>query len=428
MLLVHNCAQTVDEPPSAQPYDLPDPVRHMALFDDFEGWVGFRPPEAATIAASRFPPLGPDEDPLGDGTGRRLDTETGELVPAPVTRKVIISGGLLRIVVGHGRTRNDPLDQDPSTDEPPPNRKQATPADPNIKEVVTDFSRRSRNYLRMVAASIDWYAGHQPGWALLLVTLTYPGDWRAAAPTPDHVNRHRRAFGLRFKRATGYDMGVLWKREFQERGAPHLHLVGWWPWSLKGGSLRQWVSKNWYEVVGTGLPEHLNAGTRIDVLQSLEMSDPLRLGLYFAGYTSAKGSKEYQNEAPEGWRKENGSVGRYWGVTGLERYGAEVLVTERDMIAIQRMLRGVLRANLRDPKDRRRPRTRRTRYSRRGHGPNGMRKRAIHRRQGLSSLTGTDSGFGYLTTDGPRLGLYAAQLLHLDQTPPWPRGQRRPLP
>ena len=34
---------------------------------------------------------------------------------------------------------------------------------------------------------------------------------------------------------------MLWKREFQERGAPHLHLYGWWPWRINGTGLHQWL-------------------------------------------------------------------------------------------------------------------------------------------------------------------------------------------
>jgi hypothetical protein len=111
----------------------------------------------------------------------------------------------------------------------------------------------------MVAASIDWYAGYQPGWALLLVTLTYPGDWRAAAPTPDHVTRHRKAFGLRFLRATGYVMGVLWKREFQERGAPHppsrgLVAVGHRPGPERSDSMISLERLDRFQEITTGSP------------------------------------------------------------------------------------------------------------------------------------------------------------------------------
>ena len=209
---------------------------------------------------------------------------------------------------------------------------------------MTGFSRRSRNRLRTVAASLDWHAAWKPGLHMLMVTLTYPGDWRAAAPTPDVVNRHRIAFLKRFERATGHRLAHIWKREFQERGAPHLHLYGWWPRKVGDLYLIAWVSKTWYEVVGTGLREHLNAGTRVDYRQSFDMSNPLRVAFYFSGYASSKGSKEYQNEAPEGWVKDNGSVGRYWGRVGLDTILAEIPVTRADAITIERLLRGVLRS------------------------------------------------------------------------------------
>ncbi|MCP5034473.1 MAG: hypothetical protein GY939_21950 [Actinomycetia bacterium] len=137
---------------------------------------------------------------------------------------------------------------------------------------------------------------------------------------------------MRFLWATGYPVAAMWKREFQERGAPHLHLFGWFPWRMGDISLTQWLSTNWFQVVKSGDARHLLAGTGVDHEQSLKMSDPSRVGNYFASYATAKGYKDYQNHAPVDWVNRNGSVGRCWGYVGLERLGVEVAITEADMI------------------------------------------------------------------------------------------------
>jgi hypothetical protein len=211
----------------------------------------------------------------------------------------------------------------------------------------------------------------------------------------------------------------MWKREFQDRGAPHLHIFGWWPWRINDHSIHAWLTRSWFEIVGSTDIRHARAGTRVDYHQSIKMSDPARVGNYFASYATSKGSKEYQNEAPADWTNPNGSVGRYWGIVGLERLGAEVLITPDDMAKVQRLLRGVLGAQ---------KRTHRTRYSTKGKGPDGMRRRKVNRRYRLSSLKGLDRGFTFLTNDGAALAYDIARAIQLDHSLPWPRGQPRPLP
>ena len=285
--------------------------------------------------------------------------------------------------------------------------------------VVEGFSRRSRNRCRAAGASLDWAAAKRPEHFLLMVTLTYPGDWRACAPTPDHVLGHRRALELRYYRATGHRVAAMWKREFQDRGAPHVHLFGWWPWRIGDLALTQWLSTNWFEIVNSGDPRHLLAGTGVDHRQSLRMSDPNRVGNYFASYMAKGKYKDYQNQAPADWTNPNGSVGRYWGYVGLKRLTAEVPITQTDMIHVERLLRGVLAAQ---------KRSHRTRLSRKGSRPDGLRKRMVNRRYKLPTLKGTNRGFMFLTNDGAHLGYDIARALDLPNTEPWPSGEPRPLP
>jgi hypothetical protein len=374
-----------------------------------------------------FPAIGEGDDAsnhlLGDSLskladGRWLDRQTGEIsTVGPKKIRLTISGGLLRVNVNDVRNEIELDEPEPDDVDQPAKSEEAE--DSNIVNVVDGFSRRSRNRCRAAAASLDWAEAHRSDLYLLMVTCTYPKEWRECAPTPDHVTRHRRALELRYLRAVGHPLAVMWKREFQARGAPHLHLFGWWPWTVGGLSIQSWLSANWYQIVDSGDPLHELAGTGVDHLQSLRMSDPARVGNYFASYASSKGDKEYQNHAPQDWTNDNGSVGRYWGYVGLQRLGAEVLMTPADMVSVQRLLRGVLGAQ---------KRTHRSRFSNKGVGPDGLRRRKVNRRYKLGSLTGVDRGFTFLTNDGAALAFDVARALALPNAEPWPKGQPRPLP
>lgn len=418
LLLVQNCTQTRNE--SELPH-LPEPTHGWdGVLEEFS--IGFRPAEAVSVAASMFPRLEPE--PHAPGVDKRamtngapvrarrlIDAETGEIVGEGFKRYTLtISGGLLKVVVNDIRSGN-PTEPDGIVDgsdiSDDPALRVFDPVDideddPDSANVVDGFSRRSRNRCRAAGASLDWAGAKRPGTILLMVTLTYPGDWRACAPTPDHVLRHRRAFEMRFQRAAGYPVAAMWKREFQERGAPHLHLFGWFPSRVAGVHLTDWVSSAWFEVVKSGDPLHLLAGTGVDYKQTLRMTDPSRVGNYFASYATEKGYKDYQNHAPPDWTNPNGSVGRYWGYVGLERLGVDVAISETDMIQIERILRGVLAAQ---------KRTHRTRFSTKGARPDGMRRRMVNKRYRLSTLKGTGSGFMFLTNDGAALAARIAGAL-----------------
>ena len=124
MLLVHKWPQHVGEPKRAQVTELPRPVQWFGYENDDLDLVGFRPRDAVHLAASAFPRLGIEDDPLGDGTGRRVDPLTGEIVPPELQWRLAISGGLMRIRVVHGRTPAHDSDDlsTPTTGNPPASR------------------------------------------------------------------------------------------------------------------------------------------------------------------------------------------------------------------------------------------------------------------------------------------------------------------
>jgi len=280
--------------------------------------------------------------------------------------------------------------------------------------VVTLFSRKSRQRLRQRVAEVDWYTPlQQPGTRIGMLTLTYPDDWETWAPDPETITRHRHALEKRLERALGWKPTFFWAREFQRRKAPHYHLAGVFPIKVKGERLTTWLSRNWYEIVDSEDPDHLKAGTRVDWSKGLYASDPNRLAAYFSAYATGNGSKEYQHHPPEGWCNDNGSVGRHWGQRNCTYVRAELRLSRDQLVEVQRFLRRYVASQ---------KRTMRTK------GITGQRSRWVNRRWTLRSLVGLESGFTLLTNDGPSLALAIARVIDDTEEERWPQGQRRPVP
>lgn len=434
----------------------------VANWPELDGHViGFRPADAVSFAASWFAgsdglaeveaPFVPGQFmPQQDGQGRAIDTETGELVrlvetverhplraihERKIRRRLVIAGGKVAVECDHlDRTEKRlaaieaMLEVDAMLDAIEGVTDESGPLLGNFHEfdleegesgtygrVIWEFSRKSRQRLRQRVAEADWHdALQRPDTRIGMITLTYPGEWVAYAPNPETITNHRHALEKRLIRALGYLPAFFWVREFQHRGAPHFHLAGAWPSRIEGVPLKRWLSRTWFDIVGSGDVRHLDAGTRVDWSKGLEASDPNRLAAYFSAYTTGEGGKEYQHHPPEGWCNENGSAGRHWGYRGVELTRSEVALTRDQMVEVQRFLRRYIAAQ---------KRTMRTK------GFNGQRTRPVNRRWRLGSLHGLDTGFTYLTNDGPGLAVALARAIEqLQQEESWPPGQPRPLP
>ncbi|MEZ5411225.1 MAG: hypothetical protein R2761_24560 [Acidimicrobiales bacterium] len=371
-----------------------------------------------------------------------LDTDTGELVdqlldrvlPAsadPIIRTLQISPGKvsLRAFCLPNQGAADPLpaailDAFDRADDSP-EQLELPMDDLDGQGVIREFSSRSRRRLREAVAEIDWAdavrsvseATGQPA-RLMFVMLSYPGDWRRWAPDPDECVGHLEALYKRLARKLSRRLGVtvrvpcVWKREFQRRGAPHFHLVLVVPHVLDGEPLRNWLSREWYDVVGSGDERHLRAGIRVDAVRGFEASDPARIASYLAGYLGPDerlGDKEVQHQVPEGWATASGSVGRWWSVRGVSRVRVEVRITRRQMIEVQRLLRALYRSEVR------------VRAMASG--------RTVTRRQlGARWLTGAETGGSLIVGDGPSVTVALARALALDEAPAWPKGVPRGLP
>jgi hypothetical protein len=162
---------------------------------------------------------------------------------------------------------------------------------------VVSFTKRSRSRMLKHFATLDRSLLSTS----LLVTLTYPRLWSADSCT---YRRHFHLFSKRLLR-TYPRSSATWKLEFQTRGAPHYHLI------VTGVSYldRAWLSRAWYEVVGSDDPRHLSAGTQV------ERCDSARQALSYAAKYVAKVS----TGAPAT------HSGRFWGVVGRRNLDKSVL-------------------------------------------------------------------------------------------------------
>lgn len=236
--------------------------------------------------------------------------------------------------------------------------------------VITEWSSKSRSRMLKAFMAVDWSALDVDGKPLGMVTLTYPGDWLRCAPTGRVVKRHLRAFRQAFYRACGHRLDGAWKLEFQDRGAPHFHLLlPVPPVTADGQRFESWLSLTWANIVHRSLSKedkaahiaeghygrHLLAGTGVDFSKAARMSDPKRLAVYFYKHgTKTADAKEYQHKVPRAWLvDEHGEVtpesgpGRFWGFWGMAVVDVALDLDVSDFLTARRYLRRVARARVR---------------------------------------------------------------------------------
>jgi ribosomal protein L40E len=99
-----------------------------------------------------------------------------------------------------------------------------------------------------------------------MLTLTYPGDWLAVAPSAEVAMGHFQSLCKRYARAWGEPLRGPWKKEFQRRGAVHFHISTTPPMRMTttpdpetGQPIRvdfkRWQSIVWAEILGHPDPE-----------------------------------------------------------------------------------------------------------------------------------------------------------------------------
>jgi hypothetical protein len=152
------------------------------------------------------------------------------------------------------------------------------------------------------------------------VHLTYPAEFPRDGLI---VKRHLKAF-LDALRRLGM-RNYVWVLEFQERGAPHFHILV--DIGKEEGLTKDWVAKTWARIAGADL----RAGTRVESVYSNEAI------AYLLNYLSQV--KQYQKTVPQ----EFVNVGRLWGSSrGLGKAVESGVLDFRRGSKVARVVRKIL--------------------------------------------------------------------------------------
>lgn len=195
-----------------------------------------------------------------------------------------------------------------------------------VRGCISGFSRGSRRRLMQLLQCVDQSKLLVP--LPLFITLTYGKTW---PPEPKVWKRQLDTFSKRLARKYPHSVAV-WRLEFQKRGAPHYHLIVFNVAYLP----HRWVAQAWYEIVGSGDPDHLKAGTEVRSVRSWR-----GVISYAAKYVSKP-----QEELSDGVAIPL-FVGRWWGVFGranLPITWRKESLTLGEFYRLRRVLRGFLRS------------------------------------------------------------------------------------
>ena len=229
------------------------------------------------------------------------------------------------------------------------------------KAPITEWSWNSRRKMMLAMGELDYTPMvNREDRKIGMVTLTLPADWIAIAPTGKEFKRIMEKFFDRYERAWG-SLYCVWKLEFQERGAPHLHFLTDVPYRetspvhartrralkrFEGLQFGPWLRAVWADVCDAPNPEdrakHELAGARYDFNNFVDPYDVDGLRIYFLRHSApGKGSKEYQHRVPRQWSGSNAGPGRFWGVRGLKKAVDSIQLTHEEFILVKRLLRRV---------------------------------------------------------------------------------------
>lgn len=168
-----------------------------------------------------------------------------------------------------------------------------------VRNIIHQLSWKSMNNFRFTARNLQGLT-HS-------IVVSYPADfpWDGSV-----VKKH--LFALR-KFLVRQGVGGVWMKEFQSRGALHVHYL------VNGSVDRELLRCRWSEIVGSCDPEHDRHGTLIEPIRDIE-----RVVSYISKWNS--------KTVPDGYE----TVGRFWGVFGGVKPKAKLRIcgTADDIIPV----------------------------------------------------------------------------------------------
>lgn len=161
------------------------------------------------------------------------------------------------------------------------------------REEVEGFSRESRKRLFELLHCLTYER-------LTFITLTYPAEF----PHDWHEYKaHLRNFRARLERKFG-KLRVVWRLEYQKRGAPHYHLLLLDPPFIPV----TWACESWHQVIKSDDLMHLKIG--VD-LKQVDMEKGGAMVSHYIGKYMSKEEEEVDDT-------DRGKTGRHWGRWNIE--------------------------------------------------------------------------------------------------------------
>lgn len=150
---------------------------------------------------------------------------------------------------------------------------------------INEFSDAARRRLLFTLRNVDGLR--------VMLTLTFPACFPTDGNKVKTLWSKMRLWLTRRKTRDGRPLGGVWFLEFQERGAPHIHVL------LNGRVNKTACSEKWAQIVGSDDPKHLLAGTRVERIRKPETM-------------AAYAAKRIGKRVPDGYEH----VGQFWSTFG----------------------------------------------------------------------------------------------------------------
>lgn len=169
---------------------------------------------------------------------------------------------------------------------------------------ITMFSRKSRKRLLEMTARLDLAKLTQSA-PIIFITLTYA----ASFPEPMQAKAHLRALLERIRRIEPNSSGI-WRMEFQERGAPHFHIIFFnLPFIDK-----EVLNNIWGDIIGIEYWDYSQGWPRPPFTRVEAIRNPRKAMAYVSKYVAKSedtGGGGFNNLP---YLHANGGLGRVWGV------------------------------------------------------------------------------------------------------------------
>jgi hypothetical protein len=192
---------------------------------------------------------------------------------------------------------------------------------PVKRGAVSEFSRSSRARLIRLLETVDYAC---LAFLPKFLTLTYPADFPVEpAIAQSHLEALKKAFYRKFGK-----FPVVWRREFQERGAPHFHLLLF----LRPYVDHLWLKRTWQRIIGSTGRAAFHRGVDIRMPRNLR-----RVRSYVS---------KYMAKLPDTTSEPGASLGRSWGVwdkAGLPIHMAWVPLTAPQRFQVRRWFKTLQR-------------------------------------------------------------------------------------